>query len=129
MTHNTIDTTVEYTVSKFSFHHFRDQILEKNMIFQVVGMQGSLLIYVNDKDDNNFTDLSLALKSRHDSTPVGTKLIGNAPEDYSKTIACRFSKRTGKVVYFSCNVHQDKILTPLIEKRILKEMAAHPDKF
>lgn len=121
--------TVEYTVSKFNFHHFRDQILEKKLIFQVLRMQDSLLIYVNDQDDSNFSDLSLAIKNRHDSTPISTKLIGDAPEDYSKPIACRFSKRTGKVVYFSCNVPQDKTLIPLIEKRLFEEMKAHPDKF
>lgn len=129
MTNNDIDTTIEYTVSRFNFHHFKDQILEKKLIFQIIGMQDSLLIYVNDKDDNNFNDLSLAINSRHDNTPIATKLIGNAPEDFSKSIACRFSKRTGKVVYFSCNVTQDRMLIPLIEKRILEEIKAHPDKF
>lgn len=86
-------------------------------------------MYVNDKDDSNFSDLSLALINRHDKIPIGTRLIGNGPEEYSKLVATRFSKRTGKVVYFSCNVIQDKMLIPLIEKRILEEMKVHPDKF
>lgn len=129
MTSNDIDTTIEYTVSKFNFHNFKDQILEKKLIFQIIKMQDSLIVYVNDKDDNNFSDLSLAMNNRHDNTPIATKLIGNPPEDFSEAVACRFSKRTGKVVYFSCNVTQDRILVPLIEKRIIEEMKAHPDKF
>lgn len=129
MTNNSIDTTIEYTVSKFTFHSFKDQILDKKLIFQVVGMQDSLLVYINDKDDSNFSDLSLALINRHDRTPIGTRLIGNGTEEYSKSIATRFSKKTGKVVYFSCNVTQDKMLIPLVEKRIIEEMKKHPDKF
>lgn len=116
-------------MTKFSFHHFRDHLLEKKLIFQVVGMLDSLLIYVNDQDDNNFSDLSLAVKNRHDNAPIGTRLIGNSPEDYSRSIACRFSKKIGKVVYFSCNVALDRSLVLLIEKRILEEMKTHPDKF
>lgn len=129
MKNNEIDTTIEYTVSKFSVHNFRDQILEKKVIFQVVLMQESLFIYVNDKDNIGFTDLSLAMKNRHDNTAVATKLIGNISEDYSKSMASRFSKRTGKVVYLSCNLPKDKMLIPLIEKRILEEMKTHPEKF
>lgn len=129
MTNNEIDTTIEYTVSKFGIHNFKDQILEKKLIFQIIKMQDSLIIYVNDKDTNNFSDLSLAMNNRHDNTPIATKLIGNEPEDFSKSVACRFSKRTGKVIYFSCNVILDRTLVPLLEKRIIEEMKAHPDKF
>lgn len=92
-------------------------------------MKDSLLIYVNDKDNNTFIDLSLAVKNRHNDIPVGTQILGSQHDDYSKSMACRFSKRIGKVVYFSCNIVQDRSLVPLMEKRILEEIKLHPDKF
>lgn len=129
MSSNDIDTTVEFTVSKFGQHNFKDQILEKKLMFQVIQMKDSLLIYINDKDNITFDDLSLAMNNRHDNTPIATKLVGDAPEDFSNSMVSRLSKRTGKVVYLSCNVPQDKMLIPLIEKRILEELKQHPDKF
>lgn len=126
---NDIDTTIEYTVSKFGLHNFRDQILEKKLIFQVIQMQDSLFIYVNDRDNVTFSDLSLAMNNRHNNIPVATKLVGSVLDDFSNSVVSRVSKRTGKVVYFSCNVPQDRMIVPLIEKRILEEMKTHPDKF
>lgn len=132
---NTEDTgtsntyNVEFVKSQFVIHKFTEEITEKKIIFQVIKMLDSLFIYINDKDQLQFYDLSLAMVNRYDSSAAGTTLLGNFSEDISKNIACRISKNVNKAVYLSCNVHPDRLLIPLIEKRLYEEIKLNPDNF
>ncbi|KAJ8931171.1 hypothetical protein NQ314_015946 [Rhamnusium bicolor] len=120
---------VEYTATRFNVHKFMEEITEKKIIFQVIKMLDSLFIYINDKDQPYFNDLSLAMKNRYDNSAIGTSLIGNFTEDISKTVACRISKKVNKSVYLSYNIEQDRLLIPLIEKRLYEEIKTNPNKF
>lgn len=132
---NTEDTNtssiceVELVESQFIVHKFAEEITERKIVFQVVKMIDSLLIYINDKDRLEFSDLSFAMGNRYEKSPTGTTLLGNFAEDTSKNIACKISKKTNKAVYLSCNVEQNSLLIPLIEKRLYEEMKINPDKF
>ncbi|CAH1117264.1 unnamed protein product [Phaedon cochleariae] len=120
---------VEYVPSKFNIHTFDAEILEHKLLFQVIKMQDSLLFYINDKDQLKFSDISLALKSRYDSSPLGTRLIGDFTDEISKNIAIRLSKKTDKAVFLSFNVDHDGRFSPLVEKRIYEEMKNYPVMF
>ncbi|XP_018562852.1 uncharacterized protein LOC108904694 [Anoplophora glabripennis] len=120
---------VELAKPKFIVHKFVSEITEHKIVFQVIKMIDSLFIYINDKDRLQFSDLSFAMTNRYDKCPTGTTLIGNFSEEVSKNIACRISKKVNKAVYLSCNVEQDRLLIPLIEKRLYEEIKSYPDKF
>lgn len=92
-------------------------------------MQDSLFIYINEKDHDQFSDLSLAMKNRFDDSPIGTNLIGKSVEDFSKNMACKLSKRTNKAVYLSCNFEQSRVLIPHVEKAISDEIKNKPECF
>lgn len=128
-----IDTSnsceVEFVKSQFIVHKFMEEIAEKKIIFQVIKMIDSVFIYINDKDRLQFCDLSFAMINRYENSPTGTTLLGNSSEDISKNVTCRLSKKIKKAVYLSCNVEPDRLLIPLIEKRLYEEIKTNPDKF
>ncbi|KAG5888005.1 hypothetical protein JTB14_016629 [Gonioctena quinquepunctata] len=103
-------TDIQYVESEFKLHTFRDEIMDKKLTFQLIKMKDSLLLYINDKDNIHFDDLSLGLKNRYDDSTLGTRLIGNFTEEYSKNIACKISKKLKKAVFMSCNLDPDRII-------------------
>lgn len=123
------DKSVQYVPSNFEIHSFKAEILEKKIVYQVIKMENSLLIYINDLENSQFMDLSLAMNNRYENEAIGTRLIGDFTEEISKNIACRIAKKLQKVVYISYNLGQERFSTPLIEKRLYEEIKNNPDKF
>nr|CAH7763805.1 unnamed protein product [Callosobruchus chinensis] len=103
--------------------------MERKVIFQVLKMDGSLLIYINNKEQNYFGDLCLAMMNRYEDAPVSTKLIGSSPEDFTKQISSRLTRKIGKSVFLSCNLEPDRIFIPLVEKRLHDEIKNNPTAF
>lgn len=124
-----IDNSITFVESKLGLHTFESEIMERKILFQIVKMQDSLLIYVNHKDNTCFSDLSLAIKERFGNKVIGTKIVGNLSENSANEISCRIALKTGKTVFLSCNVDIDARFIPLLEKRLYDEMKAYPDKF
>ncbi|XP_056638125.1 proteasome assembly chaperone 4-like [Diorhabda carinulata] len=111
-----------YVPTKLNNFIFDLEILERNFILQIIKMKDSVLIYLNDKDDIQFNDFSLALTDRYKrDNPISTQLLGDFNEETSKIIAGKLSKKLGKVVFLSFNLKQDRRLNPLLEKKICEE--------
>lgn len=91
-------------------------------------MNGSLLIYIGAKDNETMDELAVSLQNRNQeviSSPVFGPVIGCASQELSEKI----TKRLKKQVYISCNVTDDRILRPLIEKRLVEEIVNFPQCF
>nr|CAH7759412.1 unnamed protein product [Callosobruchus chinensis] len=62
------------------------------------------------------------MMNRYEDAPVSTKLIGSSPEDFTKQISSRLTRKIGKSVFLSCNLEPDRIFIPLVEKRLHDEI-------
>ncbi|RZC37994.1 hypothetical protein BDFB_012578 [Asbolus verrucosus] len=93
-------------------------------------MTDSLLIFINDKDNMQLSNMFVSLLSRYDNLPLCTRLLGSfTEEEISKAIACRLSKKLNKTVFVSCNVEEDRTLLVTVEKRIYDEIKGRPEMF
>lgn len=120
---------VEYLPSTFSLHKFNSVHCDQKIIYQVLQMTDSLLIFINDKENMQLSNMFLSLPNRYDNLPVGSRLFGDFMEETSKNIALRLSKKLNKTVYVSCNIDADAILLASIEKRIYDEIKEKPGMF
>ncbi|KAJ3648417.1 hypothetical protein Zmor_020222 [Zophobas morio] len=120
---------VEYTTSNFTIHKFNAVISERKIVYQVVKMTDSLLIFINEKDNMQFSTLFLSLMNRYDTQPICTRLFGDFTVEVSKGIASRLAKKLCKAVYVSCNMEEDRTLLTLIEQRMYEEIKENPDMF
>lgn len=120
---------VQYVPSTFKLHVFSMEFSEKKIIFQVIKMVDSFILFINYEDNLTLSDLSLGMFNNKCLTAIGTRIIGNFIDESSNIMAIKFAKRLKKVVYISCNVTLDRLLLPIIEKRICDELQINPDKF
>lgn len=120
---------VKYTKPKIKSYGFSVNIGDKKVLYQVLQLKDSLFIFINEKNNLSFDDLSLAMNCKYESLPVSTQLFGNFTNDISKSIAARACRKLNKCVYVSCNIEFDKLTFPYIEKCLYDEMRRHPEKF
>lgn len=127
------DSAIKFVPSAFKLHVFSTEFSEKKIIFEVIKMMDSCIIFINYRDNPTFSDLSIGMfteKNKVANTNViGTKIIGDFTDDTSKSMAIKLAKRLKKVVYLSCNVSLDRLLQPVIERRICDEIKVNPDRF
>lgn len=123
------NSVLQFVPSKFKLHIFSTEFSEKQIIFQVIKLVDSCIIFINYGDNLTLSDLSLGMFNNICSTAIGTRIIGNFTDETSKTMAIKFAKRLKKVVYISSNVSMDRLLLPVIEKRLCDELTTNPDKF
>ncbi|KAK9884072.1 hypothetical protein WA026_005011 [Henosepilachna vigintioctopunctata] len=115
--------------SSFKVHVFTEEIHDKKIIFQVLKMLDSCMIFINDKEDLKFNDLTLALQSRFEQEPLCTRLIGHTAENTSINLSNKLKKKLNKTVYVSLNIDEDRLLVPAVEKRLNAEIKSNPDNF
>lgn len=133
--HSTEDTgckcsKLHFIEPSFKLHTFSTEVLDKKVLFQVIRMLDSLMIFINLKEKMVLYDLSLGMfNTRKMQAPIATKIIGNLVEDTSKNMALKFARKLGKSVYISLNVDNDRLMLPAIEKRLCEEIKNKPDKF
>lgn len=120
---------IKFTKPKIKCHAFSTNIGEKMVLYQVIQLKDSIIIFINEKNNLNLEDLSLAMINRYETLPISTQLFGNFLSDTSKTIASHACKKLNKCVYVSCNIEYDKLIFPYIEKCLYNEMKRHPNKF
>lgn len=121
---------VQSTPPTFKLHTFATEAANKSVLFQVIKMSDSCIIFINYKDNMTLDDLSLSMfNNKRMDSPIATQILGNFVEETSKMIALKLSKRLGKTVYVSYNIDFDRITLPLIEARLFKEIKEHPDRF
>ncbi|KAF7267273.1 proteasome assembly chaperone 4 [Rhynchophorus ferrugineus] len=120
---------IEFVPPETKLHAFFDVISEKKIIFQVIKMQSSVMIFVNNQDVMNCDNIVMAMKTRFSDTPCSTTLMGNLTELVGNNIASRLSKKLEKPVYLSFNLDDDKVLVPLVEERLFQEIQQSPECF
>ncbi|KAF2905367.1 hypothetical protein ILUMI_00816 [Ignelater luminosus] len=123
------NTPVAFKPSTFKLHVFTAEIVDRKIIFQVIKMLESVFISINYSNGLYFNDLSLAMLNRYDKVPMTTQLLGDFSESSSKNMAMRVSKKLGKNVYVSCNIDNDRMSLPFVEKRLYEEIKNDPKKF
>lgn len=114
----------------FKLHTFSTEAVDKKVLFQVIKMVDSLIIFINLADTMVLYDLSLGMfNTRTMEQPIATKIMGDFAEDTSKNMALKFAKKLGKTVYISLNIDNDRLMLPSVEKRLCEEIKNKPDKF
>ena len=121
--------TVEYIKPSFEIHGFSTNISDAPVYFHVMKMENSLFLWIGSGTDPTFEDLSMAMNTRYDSLPLGTRLMGPSSDMTSSNLSVRLSKRLGQAVYVSYNLASDRLILPAVEKRLQEEMKLHPEKF
>lgn len=121
--------TIKQVEPKFKLHVFSREIGDKTILYQVVVMKDSLMIFINHKDVRNLNDLSIAMLNRLTNTQVSTKLFGDFVDPTSQALATKVSKKLNKQAFISYNVEADRFLSLTIEKELFVEIKTHPEKF
>lgn len=107
-------------------HTFQTEVMNQTVFFQVIKLCDSFHLWVGTS--SNFGDMSVAMNTKFSSLPTGSVLIGQS-ESTSLPMAQRLSKRTGKQVFVSSSLPFDRVILPIVEKRIGEELQAHPEFF
>lgn len=127
---NEVNSKPRFIESGFKLHTFAGEAVEKKVLFQVIKMLDSLIIFINLADSMVLRDLSLGMfNTRTMQEPIATKIIGDFADEVSKNMALKFARKLGKTVYISLNVSDDRLMLPAIEKRLCEEIKNKPDKF
>lgn len=124
-----IEGKIQFVAPKTTTHTFRESILDKKIIFQVVKLQDIVFIYIDDSDQVQLSHLEMAMNSRFADHPLSTTLLGATAENPGSQLASRIAKKSKMTVYLSFNVDDTKFLSSLVEKRLIQEMNQYPEKF
>lgn len=129
-TQRRVKEPIRYTSPTFQLHTFTLNSSEKTIVFQVIKMVESVMIFINFIDNLILSDLSLGMfNTRTTQVPISTRIIGDFTEEYSKNLATKFAKKLRKSVYISCNLVADRLIVLDIERRLCEEIRNKPDKF
>lgn len=112
--------------SHLASYHFWAEISNNWYNYRILKMNGSLFIYIGEKNNEIFDELAMAIPS---DEIIGTTIIGNDSVTDSKEIALQITRRLKKQVFISCNVRSDNLLKPLLIKRLAEEIKDHPNAF
>ncbi|KAH1000807.1 hypothetical protein HUJ04_013092 [Dendroctonus ponderosae] len=123
------DNSIQYVAPKTKLHKFCAVILERKLQTQVIQMDDSVLIYVNDIQRPCFNYLSMSMMTRFSTNPSSTSLLGHDAAHPGNGIAGRLAKKLKKTVYLSWNWDERGSGSLLLEKRIFEEIAKCPEKF
>jgi len=111
-------------------HQFSGQVLDRQVCYQVLKMEESLVIWIGMANDPTFRELSVAMKTEYDNSPTAVKLIGDVCSLISSTMAVHLSKRCQKQVFISFNIPEtNQEMIKKIEERLMEEIVMVPESF
>lgn len=120
---------IKYVESDISLHCFTTSIAERIVKFEVLKFVDSIYLWIGDKRNRTFQDLSLALNSKVAEQTIATKIMGTPTDMTSSAIANKLSKKLNKPVYVSFNLVDDRLTVPFVYKRINEEIKENPQFF
>lgn len=122
---------MEKLKSEFDSHIFSSEIAGQTIVYRVLKMRESLLIYIGKKEEESLDSLALAFINQQNADFTGsTTIIGGTENDISKSLAEKLSKRLQKPCFISFNVSTDFFTNrSQIEQRLLEEVTVNPDWF
>lgn len=126
-------------------HEFLGEVAGTQFKYWVLRMENQLMIHISEANNNHFNDLAVSMPGGQPTTSIlggfiiiylrtlslinshfiGTEIDGNG----SERLAGRIAKKLNKQVFISCNVVEDRLASPAIEKRLVEEIQAHPEFF
>ncbi|CAH1976583.1 unnamed protein product [Acanthoscelides obtectus] len=131
-----VPSAVCFRIPTTSYHMYTEEIMEKEIIFQVVKLhlnftnEDSLLIYVNDKEQDYHDDICLAMMNEiKKDSPLSTVIFGGNPDIFTREMCSRLAEKLGKPVYLSCNLDPICDFLPIVEEKLLEKMVEMPDIF
>ncbi|XP_072013507.1 proteasome assembly chaperone 4-like [Amphiura filiformis] len=120
--------SVTTTDTKLGVHNFTENILDQNVYFHVLKLEGSFYLWIGLKPAR-MDNLAVAMATRLDQVPCSSALLGDRTNLISTNLAQKLAKSTGKQVFISCSLPDNRMLLPLVEKRLHEELQTNPDKF
>merc|ERR1712071_309787 len=117
-------------MASINVHQFSGKVFDKQVCYQVIKMNNSLVIWIAMESDPSFRELSVAMKTGYEKSPTAVKLMGDTSSLTSSTMAARLSKRCGKQVFVSFNVSDtNQEMFGKIEERLVEETVLAPHCF
>lgn len=120
---------IKYVDSSIKLHTFSTTISQRSVKFELFKFKDSSFLWIGDKRDRSFSDLSFAIASKFSLDPTSTRIMGQPTDLTSNNIAMKLSKKLKKPVYVSFNLVDDRLTVPVVNKRISEEIQANPDYF
>lgn len=107
-------------------HEFLGEVAGAKFRYWVLKLDKQLLIHISHSNDNPFTDLAVSMPGGQATTTIlGAEMDSNG----SERLAAKLAKKLNKQVFISCNVVEDRLGSPAIEKRLVEEIQARPEFF
>lgn len=125
----TSSLSIKYTKPNLGVHSFHIEINDLIVSVHVISMDNSIFMWIGKGLEANFTDLSLAMMSPFQNSPLASKVVGSSLENASVNLSSKLSRKLDKQVFLSCNILLDQLTAPVVEKRIIDEIKSQPEKF
>ena len=122
---------IEYVDPSIETHEFGISFFTSDIKFEVLKMKGSTFIWIGEKKDSKFSDLSFGIPSTNCSESSTTRILGIASSNTtSEMMAQKLSKKLKKPVYVSFNSDvSNKFLLEKIQERLVEEIDLHSELF
>lgn len=116
--------------SDFDSHMFTGEIAGQTIVYRILKMKDSLLIYIGKKDEESLESLAFGFINQQNQQITSSTILGSSENDNSKSLADKLSQRLKKPCFVSFNVTADFFTSrSLIEQRLLEEVNVNPDWF
>jgi len=124
ITNKNENTPIEIKMEEptIQIHQFTDTFLDTKIFFQVIFLKDSFFIWMGSGPPQ-LGHLSLSMKSKFDTIPSISSLLGDSVDKSSHAFAQRLAKKTGKPVFVSCSLPPNSpMIQSYAEKRLLQEL-------
>lgn len=118
-----LDSSIKFVPSRTKVYQFTETIIDTKVLFQIIKLKDSLVIYINDVSVPYCNNLTMATISRISNSPSATLLLGAVVNQGAVGMASRLTKKLNKTVFVSLNVEDTRFTTPLIEKKLGEEIS------
>lgn len=114
--------------SNFESHLFKGDICDVIYNYRILKMKNSLFIYIGQVNNEIFDEMAMAMPMQ-DGEITSTTIMGAVIGYGSKELAEKISRKLKKQIYLSCNVPEDRIIRPSVEKRLIDEINNNKEYF
>ncbi|XP_066259318.1 proteasome assembly chaperone 4-like [Euwallacea similis] len=116
------EEAIEFIAPKSKVHQFTDIISDKTVLFQIIKLKETIIIYINNIQQPSCNNISMAMNTRFSSNPNTAQLLGS-DEHSASNMASRIAKKINKTVFLSLNLEDTRFIIPLVEKRLNEEVS------
>lgn len=117
------DSSIKFVPPRTKVYQFTETIIDQKVLFQIIKLKDSLVIYINDISVPYCNNLTMATTTRISNSPSATLLLGAVVNQGAVGMASRLTKRLNKTVFVSLNIEDTRFTTPLVEKKLGEEIS------